>query len=293
MAFFFPKRRFDPRHKPQVGGPQSEIQAAVKENCQRLGMPVPLIYCPMWDKSSNRVYNYGSVGSFYSDSTRMTYENSGAKYDGTSASATYSRMTPPKLLNTEITVGAIHTRHSGSFGSEWTTLLSDRDSDGQANIAYELRFGKNYTSTDHNIHFAYRVASSWHLWNNVGYSFSLERPYHLAFSFKYGTGSSILAVLDGNNETTGGVWSIGNGNSVPTVGGSYWYINCGFGWEYSNTIHTIHLAYLFDKALPFWQLQLLYEQPYALVQPVVRRVYFDLASAPPPSTVRPPLVWVF
>jgi len=72
------------KQKPRQFGPLSFVQSSLFENCQRLGLPVPPMAFPLWEKAGQKSINYGKLGSLLtskvSTDTAIIYGNEGISF---------------------------------------------------------------------------------------------------------------------------------------------------------------------------------------------------------------------
>ena len=155
-------------------------------------------------------------------------------------------------INSTITISAwIYPTELRNHGVEFENVVSKRDgSTDENNINYEVRVGADYTGADDDVlHFAYRKDGSWHLWDTAGSASGLvsNQWQHIAFTFTYGTGSSVAYYLNGVDKSTLGSWKLGDGTATPNNDANPVRIGEGHGnTDYNGTIDEVRI---YDRAL--------------------------------------------
>ena len=95
--------------------------------------------------------------------------------------------------------------------------------------------------------FQYNDGTNFHSWGTTN-TISTNQWYHIAFTFTYGTGSSIKCYVNGQEEA--GSWNYGDGNSAPWSGTEDVWIGKRKATSYPQYFHgTIDEVAIYSSAL--------------------------------------------
>jgi hypothetical protein len=267
--------RFDPRIKPPQWGPVSSVQAAVRHNCQRLGLPLPTGYWPMWENAGS--YAHDLISGHASElKNGADWVSGGVEFD-----ATTEHIHGPNggtLLNSAGTI-LIGYRQTNTPGTHYYWLALDDDWAEFSlyyNASVDLDFYINSTEGTLSTDPPPWIDGSFH---NMGVSW--DESYSGGHRWAYDDGSVFSDIPSDIIWDASGVddhdLRIGGRESGATryAGGIYYYFA------------------VFGERLTDDQIALLHEQPYALIQPVARTRYFIPDAEPSePGTGRGQLILI-
>jgi len=257
MAFFFRPKQFDPRIKPKQWGPLSDVQAAVRHNCERLGIDYEklLALWPLWEQAGSLIYNYGSYGGSYIAYNSPTWEKEGLKGNGSNAyvdfGSDYSFGSNPFSLVQWV------------FGGDDVDRFSISSRTGSTAYGYEFLIGAGSTPG----YWGFRAkGTTAYPQLNVDGGWN-DGKWHLLVGTASPSASQFY--VDGNLEDSGG--------TPGTIDNSQNLMLFRRGTTYATVLTGTTIVYA--DVLTADQITQLYEQPYALIVPVSRPVYFDLGES--------------
>ena len=252
--------KFDPRIKPPQWGPLSHVQSAVRYNCDRLGLPPILSGSFFWEdggrpKEQMQGLSLSFVGGEWKkDGYGIYNEGDYIEYPGDLFSTTENF-----TLFWDLEVGVSPNEHAVLcfFGSD------DRESN-RATLYATTTFGA--------------ATNEMRFWTNR------EGEIFVGPDIR-GTSVKVALVKEGD---TYSLFINGELNASGTYSGPVHGQNFRLGVDRTSNNRplygTVRSFYVLQYALDADQHATLAEQPYALLMPVARPVYFDLAATPGPAT---------
>ena len=240
--------------KPRQWGPSSQVLRAVQKNSERLGLPMPVAFWPMWDGVG------ASAIELVSQACDIIGSYNGWCGDGlafNSSQRIYAAACP--ISNPPFSLCAI-VRPGNT--ADFRNILS------VGNVAGTDYSSLNYDSTMH------AVASSY---DGSGSSYATAPAVHTA-----GTFYRLTAVFASN--TSREIYSGGILQASNTVSRAVTESRIAIGISADSTPYgyfdgDILLASAYDVALTPAQVHRLYTEPYALLSPVSQRFIFDVGKS--------------
>lgn len=248
--------------------PQSSIKPAmwmcdpgtVAYNCAQMGLPVPDFAVPLWERAGNRIFNYGRWNNNGTFQNNPTWERGGIYFDN-AAPSDYIQILHHPLFSpgshdfsvaTKITKLQTTSSWSNTFCFSKWRLLADGD-----NNAWNLTLTTD--GIDDQARFEIRLAGA-NKNVDIGADLTIGAEYFLVGVRQ---GDNIYIYLDGilKNTTSGCSGAITDGSSYNVN------IAANVDGQYATKMRCEFVHY-YNCALSPSQVQILYNNPYGIVEPI-------------------------
>jgi len=241
------------KQKPRQWGPLSAVQAAIKDNCNRLGFPAPYAAWLFWEDAGETAHDYSEYDT-HATSTSLLWSGNAGYFD-----SNYSiPLGDPAILdipnNDGLTIFAIVTIYS--FINVASVLYGGADNNDRPGYNLRTILGDELQIVIGNGSERKAAAISPTIDEKTSIVAVVNSGIELSIS-SYNT--KTVTSLSGYSEELNGPDKIIGGSNTDVY--------------YHGLIDNL---WVFPKAFTDSQSALFHEQPYALIQPVSRPVYFDL-----------------